>query len=645
MVDITQLSDEELDAMIQQKKQPDVLSLSDQQLDDEIRRLRSQSKTATRDAERFLQENQPAPPSTEGIAEIPQQPIPINPNVSPVSEVPVDIQGNPVLSTEQSIADLKSAGQTLLNESLPIGGAIGGGIVGGPPGAALGGAGGEAFKQLGQNVGLFGGNPPQTSTEAAAKIGLNAALAGTGEAIGRGLVAAGSKVGSGFSRSVTPEGRETLEFFKNTGIVPNPAKVTDNRILDLASNAGEASIFGGEKFLQGQIQAKDFIDEVIGKMVNTQGMSKELLGELMSEAITKNSNVFRSTGRVLFGRIEESIGQNFVNTAPLRTSAREISNELSALNIEPELVSSLGSIGRTGIGGTGLQQTGLRFSEAQELRSQLLSVIRRSKDVVSDRGMGRIKSLEKSLETEMTRVADASGTSAQWRKANKFWKQGIETFNDRLIKSIMNKDPDAAVSSLFNAGKDKPVMIQRIKRALGDKKLIRDFEDSTLKTLIFRSTDELGEVVPKKLLNNIKSFGGTDGKALKAMFPRGEDKALAKLARIKGVILKGQPDATGRFAVQIGQVTGAAGVVTGQFKKAGMAILIVPDMIARAFRNPKVVRFLTEGAKPRPGLKQATLFVSRLSALLNKERIEHQIFQPDEFPSEPVTLPLASGFQ
>jgi len=561
----------------------------------------------------------------------------------------------------------KGIGNELLAESPVLAGATGGAILGGsaggPPGAIAGALGGgtlgavskEAVEQIGLRTGLLDEGQKLISEEplkkksfeqSALDAGMKGIELGVGEGVGQAIIRPFSKLSTGFSKSVTPEGRETLDFFKGTGVTPNPAKVTDARILDIASNAGEASIVGGERFLQGQARAKEYIDGVIANMMDSVGQSKETLGQLFSDAVSSSMNSFRGTSKVLFDKVSNSIGDSFVNTSSIRKQVGQLRNELSGIQSDPVLLKRLGEAGDTSVGGAGLQQTGMRFSEAQALRSDLLAVIRGSKDNIPDKTIGRIKQLTSNLEREMEAVAKGSGDNAlsQWRRANKFWKEGNSTFNDKVIKNIMQKDPDAAVSALFNAGKDKPVMIKRIKRALGDRALINDFENSTIKTLIFKSTNELGEVVPQKLLNNLKAFGGTDGAALKAMFPKGQDKVLQRLGRIKEVVIKAQPDATGRFAVQIGQIAALTGLATGNFEETSTFILLAPFAISRAFTNPRIVKFLTDGAKSRPALKQGATFTTRLASLLGAEGVPFEIQAPDLQSAQTPFSGLAERF-
>ena len=555
----------------------------------------------------------------------------------------------------------KSVGNELLAESPVIagatGGAIAGGSIGGPAapitatlGALAGGTVGalskEAVEQGLIRLGIIEEGDTLVSDipikkkslqEGAEDVQKTGLVMGAGEGVGQAaiqpLIKGKAAISQGLGKTVTPQGRETLELFKGTGIVPNPAKVGSQRVLDIFSNIGEAGVIGGNKFLQNEIKAVDFVDDLIKRSTSGANVSRESLGTLMAEAIegpTGTLNAFKSASKVLFDRMDDIVGQRFVDTSKIRRASSELLDELSTANIEPTLVKQIEKAGRTSVGPVGLQQTGLRFSEAQDLRSALLSITRKGKGQVSDKAKGAAKHLTGIIDGEMRSVAEATGALKQFEKANKFWKDGMDTFNNTLIDNLVRKDPDAAVQALFTAGREKPVTIRRIKRALKSRDLIREFENSTLKTLIFKSTNEVGDVVPGKLLNQLKQFGGQDGKALQTMFPHGEDKALAKLARVKGVLLKGQPDSTGRLAVQIGQVRAlqalaGGALIAGDFEKAGMFILIAPAVISRVFRSPSFLRFVTGEAKKTSKLTNPVTFATRLSALLTKENIEHEL--------------------
>ena len=582
-------------------------------------------------------------------------------------EVPTSIPEVPEggFSTfEQLIEQAKSFGTELLAESPIIAGATGGAVIGGgaggPPGAIAGAIGGgtvgalskEAVEQMFLRLGvieegdkLISDIPIQKRTigESAQEAGIAGITMGIGEATGQVLLAPLAKLARGASRSVTPEGREALEFFKahpDANVVPNPAKVTDSRILDIASNAGEASIFSGNKFLQGQIKATEFIDDTINQLVNKSSLSKEALGDLLEFSINKRVDALRSAANTLFGRIDDIAGEQFVNAAPFINSVRSFKGEVKRTIKSKPLASILDDLeitGRTFIDKSGNQVTGMTFSEAQRLRSALLQIERQGADALPDRTIGIIKNLEGKLEAQMGIAANKAGPDVlkQFRKANEFWKQGKRTFNDRIIKGVLTKDPDVAIDQILSATKDRAVLIRRIKSAIGDKEVISQVEDAALKRIIFKATNpQTGELTSKSILNQLKTFGGADGKALKAMFPKGQDKVLARLARIKGVVMTAQPDATGRLAVQIGQLAAIGGLATGTFPVSSAFLLIFPEAIARAFRSPRIVKFITEGAKARPGLKGGVTFISRLAALLSKEKIPFELQQPEKGVSE-----------
>jgi hypothetical protein len=571
------------------------------------------------------------------------------------------------ISEGGSVGDVaKSVGNELLAESPVIAGATGGAIIGGgaggPPGAIagalLGGTVGAVSKEAVEQgllaTGLLEPGDKLISEQPLEKksfepgaldAGMKGVSAGVGEGVGQAVVQpfvkAKSALSASLGKSVTPSGRETIELFKNTDIVPNPAKISDQRVLDILSNVGEAGIFGGDAFLKEEIKAVGLVDNFIDSVISSPNVSREALGALMAEGISgrKGSRVaFNRASELLFNRIRDKVGDAFIDTSQIRSKATSLLDDLRAKGVEPSAIKDIEVLGVTSVGPVGLQQTGLRFSEVQKARTALMEISRRNPEAIGDSTIGSAKFLVEKLTGKLRAASKAGGALDDFERANKFWVRGIDTFNDSVIRNIMRKDPDAAVISLFNAGKDKPVMIRRVRSALKNKELIREFENSTLKTIIFRSTNELGDVVPSKLLNELKRFGGKDGTALKAMFPRGEDKALAKYARIKGALLKGQPDATGRLAVQFGQVRAVqalagGALLAGDFERAGMFILVAPAVVSRVFRSPSFLRFISGEAKKSASAINPVTFATRMSAILTQEGIEHELV--DKRPESP----------
>lgn len=553
---------------------------------------------------------------------------------SPVMEVPVDKQGKPITSIEGFLSDTKQFGESLKNESLPVGGAIVGGILGGPGGAALGAAGGEGFKQVLQNFGYFGGNAPKTSGEAIKEMGIEGAIGGTGEGIARALVGAGSKAGRGFSKAVSREGDEALRFFKGSGITLNPAKLTDSRILDVASNAGEASFISGNKFLNGQLQAAHFIDDSVDDLVRAMRASdRQLAGDLVQDAISKNTLAFKERSVQLYKNLDDIVEGAVVDIRPLKAEAYRLLQESEAAVGAGTRKSLLREIIRKG--------DSMTFSDAHTLRASLLTRGRMGTDPLADQTVGIAKKLSGEIDDLMTNaIGQRPGAKEAFRAASNFWKKGKELFNNTLIKKLVKEDASQVSKKIFEAASDNPDMIRRIRKAIGgDTATWRALQGEVMDKIIKSASDPKmfessggSDIISKTLLSRLRKFGGQDEAALRAMFPARQDRVLSKLARIKGLILKGQPDSTGRFAVQIGQIAALASVASGKFGRRAGAILLGPEAIARAFQKPSIVRFITEGANINPktasGLKQLTLFTTRLAVLLNKEEIKHEVIEP-----------------
>lgn len=567
---------------------------------------------------------------------------------SPVSEVPVNQLGEAVLSTKEFSEDAGSFGDLLKQESLPmLGMGIGTAIAPGP-GTALGLAAGEAAKQLGQRAGIIPGQPPETSGEAALDIGISGATGFIGGGVGKKAGQIGSKLARGASRDVTDEGRLALEFFENTGVVLNPARATDNFLLDIMSNASKVSLFGGSRFLRGELKAVDYVDNAITQLIQKSAGSKEFLGKLLKDAVENTLKTFKAHANQLYTRLDDAIGRELVNAKPIRSLVGELQRSIGK---SPGLESLLNDLTKWGgkvlIGPDGLPRITTSFRQAQELRSILLDVTRGSSDLIKGQAKTAATRLEKILEIEMEKAANAAGPGfvKQWRRANQFWKAGRGRFDDTIIENIIKLDPDKAVTQLIAAGKDRVVLIRRMRRAIQDPKTLEALEGSMLQSFV--GNKPITETAGAQLLSNIRKFGGFDGKALKAMFPRGQVKALQELAKIKNVVVKNDPSTPGRLAVQFGQVVAAGGVIGGGTAFAlgekdigevlggiSFGILITPALFAKALAHKGFQNFVIKGLKPKPGLKAAVQQATAMSAFLTKIGIEHELLSPQDSTSQ-----------
>ena len=587
----------------------------------------------------------------------------------------------------------KKFGNELLAESPIIaaatGGAIMGGSVGGPAapvtatlgaiaGGTLGALSKETVEQLMLKFGLIKEGDKLVSDTPVKKKSYQEALEdsqktglemGVGEGAGQAIIRPFTKMARGASKSVLPEQKKAYDFWEGASdpkgrVMPSPAQFTESRGLDIAHNVGKTSYVGGSRFIKMDKRATQYIDDKIKSLYSQPGHSKEQLGKLLDDAIESYEKVQRgASGKLrpkgshqafneatdtLYTRLDELAGKQFVDMAPVASRVRLLVDEVSEAVTDPTLLKRLQDVGRRTVGPDGNLRQGMRFSEAQSLRSDILDIARKGdKGGISDKATGRAKKLAAEVHELMGATAKRAGVEDQWLKANKFYEQGVDTFNDELIRKIVKLDPDQAVEKILDAGTNRPVTIRRIKRAIRGKKLIKELENKTLEKIIFKATDvETGFIKPKAILTELKKFGGTDGRALKMMFPSGKDKVLKRLADIKDISFRPMPDKTGIIHVQLAQPAAVGALATGGIidpivgPTAG-AILLLPEGIAKLMTSPKIVDFLIKGAKARPGLKQSVTFMTRLAALLQREKIPFEIEdtnQINEVPQKPSPL-------
>lgn len=497
-------------------------------------------------------------------------------------------------------------------------------------GGVLGAAGGEALGQLGQR--LLGGGGPETSTEAAARVGLAGGTEFLGgklfEAAGRGVRRLIPE--TEFAEAVTPEAKEAIEILRPRGGILTPAQATENRATDVLQNVAEGSLFGGGAITTVKKRGKDIINDVITNFViSSRGqLSKEELGGLVTSAIEKSASNFRAASRGLFKAVDEATEGAGVDFTGVKILANELETQLKK--------------GIPGGGARRILQTVknrgdiIPWEEAQILRSDLLAVSRQVGELIPGRGQVISKQLAKELDTAMeTGAASLPGDAlTKWRAANLFHKEGIPEFNNRLIRKLGVEAPEAVIDTIIK--QKNASVIRQLRKTINDKEVWGGIQGEFIENIFTKSTNVEGVISGKAILNQIRRFGKDN---IRELFPGASSETignLSRFARASIAIEKGQPTGVGGVAIQLIQPGAAIGLVApgGARQKIGAAsILLGPLAISKLFSNSKIVNFMLSGSKKAKTAEQATIFLSRLTAQLIKEDIIAQFIEDVNAPS------------
>ena len=349
-----------------------------------------------------------------------------------------------------------------------VAGGIGGGMaasgLGVIPGlgmAALGAAGGKALDEIVKN---FQGLQVKTPGEVATAIGGEAAMAATGEGVGRALApAARFALGPGASR-MTPEKKALADEAMAQGFRIRPGSVTDAPILARWEGMVR-SIFGDMNAQTNKAAAQSGVERL--GIAGGKPISKEDAGIGLSASLRAQRVNFGQRMSQQYAKVDEIVGNSpFVPTAPLKEQAQALLANLPK-TADGKVVGGKDAFLRDLIG----MGDAMTVTQAQRLRTMLREASE-SPDLVPDIAMHEARVLKKSVEEAFEQAKNTPSSSGrgaaaigQLRLADEAYKQGIRQFDNRVVTAITKDagkpggvDPDMVVDYLI-----KPEHVVRLR--------------------------------------------------------------------------------------------------------------------------------------------------------------------------------------
>jgi hypothetical protein len=376
--------------------------------------------------------------------------------------------------------------------------------------------------------------------------------------------------------------------------------------------------------------AGDFQRAVINRFAREYAgkSSREGVEDLVGETLAGRGDAFREVGRRIYAGVDLLRSDVTVDLAPLLKEAQKLAKrglgdpQMNRIvkAIEAKIKAAGGAVS---------------FAEAAAIRSDLLGIGRGGQELIAGKAVGAGKRLSKLLDSEMENAAKGlSGEALEtWRAANKFWKDGIEVFNSRLVRNLTKTDPQSVYSAAIK--NKSPREIRRVRELIlnpskfglkdtqGDPQLWKEVQGQWLLDAIDRASPakEGAEVAGKKLGGVIKQFGDD---SLRELFP--DPKARATLKRAarsleiyEGGIGEGIP---GRIFIQLQQAAkftelGGAALGFGNIVSPteSVIIMLAPAHIAWLFTTERFVRWATIGRTVKPGTAQAARVMSQMTAM------------------------------
>lgn len=434
-----------------------------------------------------------------------------------------------------------------------------------------------------------------------------------------------------FAGKLVPNAERMSEMLATKGANLSSAALTETRLLDLAENIGEGSLFSNS--LQAAkahavSSAQQLVDDFVRSV--SPGFRREEVGQFLQEAIDGSLTAFKRVAAGKFKRVDRLANNITVDLAPVQAKAQRILDEAGA-----------------GLGeGTSVAKAILAkpdtmsFKDAQLLRSDLMGVGSSSSELIKGKEQGAAKVLGGMIDNMMERAARAANPAAlkAFREANTFWRgnvnqPGIRDFNSTLVKSLMRADPDSAVEALLKP--NRPTRIRRMRNMVGPQEF-EAFRGAALDKIQREATDDIVGLNGAKLVRSIGKYGDSTLEELMGPQLLGDYKVLADtLAQAQR-----KPAFEGAtMAARFGQFGAIIDLTSFQFLNPwrDLSILIAPTALNKFLAYPGVARRLSIGLKSEKGSGLAYNTGLRLLALANQYNIPVQVVDPN---GQSTTLPV-----
>lgn len=532
--------------------------------------------------------------------------------------------------------------------------------VGGLAGAGIGAAGGEGFQialeKLGRYFGLMP-EAPATEPSAPERIGEAAKTGALGEGMGqvgsKVVTKIGQKIVAPVAGKMTSFAREALATFPGKVL---PSEVSDSRLLGIAENVAEGSIFGGERIARIQAARQAAAQDMVVKTLDRLGPSvtERMAGESVLARRTAGIKAFRGDEKTAWdafraqtesmpastpaldqfiaeqqGREAGHILPNAGEEAARRiASMTDAAGDMGNLLKDPmylALPPGRQELARQAVIGPG-QGPALTVPQLQKTTSDLGKLVRSltesaKRDPSKYNGqLGLAKKLQSLARADLERsLAGNPAAEDAYQKAVEVTRLGNEKyFSDALMK-VARQNPEQIASRLSQP--NSSTAVRAVRAAIGDE---------GMQPVQRRVLEELTAPDPKTkqiewgtVASRLDAMGDD---TLGALFPGSHATEVRRLSRL--MLNLDQQNAAagiGRQGIYLTQwgplVAGLGGLVSGTMPPAAAGgVLLGPVAIQRIMTSPTGLKWLTTGLSFPRGTEKAVKAAAMLTAFLQQDQ-------------------------
>ena len=440
-----------------------------------------------------------------------------------------------------------------------------------------------------------------------------------------------------------------------------PGIGSENRAIDIIENISEKALFAGGKIVKARKGAETGLtNELKGFIDNFSDVTtREDAGGLALEAIQNSLDFFRVNAKKRYDKLSEAarvpvlddlgrtvvVKKGEVLTRPISvdvTKSKRLANELlketaPTKRIAPGARDVLLTVKE-------LDDT-VSFSVANNVRSELLGVSRSFTDMVKGKAAFNAGKMVKSITNDIDDTIDSIPTNLRqlYDEAQTFYKQGVEKYNNKVIRNLTEKAPEEVYQALIKPNRPTTVAnFMKILKETKDKEIREELIDSIKGTMI-------GDIVNKSELNRRKidaafvrkEFGKYGPGVLNQIFSPRELRRLDNL--LEGLTVaqtkKVGEGIPGAIFIQLTQAGMAFGLLQGNLTTEAGLVLLGPIGIARMLTNPKIVNLLRKGFQLNPGSKEAYTNASQIIGAMVSNNIISEDEADDYLENMKSTMP------
>lgn len=406
---------------------------------------------------------------------------------------------------------------------------------------------------------------------------------------------------------VLKDGTSKVDDIKDGLITPGIG--SDNRYIDILENISEKSLLGGGKIIKARKGGETALTNELNLLIDniSDAATRTDAGELAISAVQNSLDNFRAISKIKYDKLSQAATGVTVNV----TKSKELANQLLK---QSEITKTLSPENRKVLQTVANLNERITFSQANDLRSELLGVTRASTELIKGKAKGNAVRLVKELTKDIDRTISNLPVAvpqlrALYDSAQRFYRVGAKKFNNKVLKRLTEKAPEEVYKTLIKPR--RPSTIKALSDALKltkDKEIRTELFDSLKGTLI-------GDIAGES--NRIK--GKLDGAyILKELDKYGDDvllklfnkKQLTNLRDVLKTLSVTQQKTVGENVpgavfIQLSQAGAAFGLFSGLFTAPSAAILFGPAVVSKILTDPKYIKFIKKGFRLNPGSPEA----------------------------------------